>query len=161
MISDIKDYVHVNGRLIDQKFAHDNILNANVALQLYEKVVAGRVKRQELGPEGKIVGRYDSNPILNSMIYEVELPNCQVKNYVVNDTTKNMLSQVDYEGYNFTLFDKIVYYKRHDTSIDKTNNHFIIKRGQRHLIQTTQSWNFLVACNDGSETWILLNNTKE
>ena len=41
MIADIGGYVEVNGRSVDQKPAHDTMLNSEVELQLDEKVVTG------------------------------------------------------------------------------------------------------------------------
>ena len=81
----------MNGRLIGWKPAYNNILNTGVSLQLDERVVAGQVKREALGPEFKIVGRYNANPTLNSIIYEVDFPYGQVKDYSVNVITDNML----------------------------------------------------------------------
>ena len=68
------------------------MLNTKVSLQLYKIVVAGQVKWQRLLTEGKIVGRYNDSPMLNDMIYEVELPDVQVKDYAANIITANMLS---------------------------------------------------------------------
>ena len=56
-----------------------------------------------LVPECKIVRRYDANHMLNSTIYEVELPDVQVKDYAANIIAKNMLSQYDDKGYSVTL----------------------------------------------------------
>ena len=56
-----------------------------------------------------IVERYDTNPIMNSMIYELEFPEVQLKYYAENIITENMLSKVDDEGYSVTLIDSIVY----------------------------------------------------
>ena len=95
VIADIKDSVDANGRQIAQQPAYDKIMNTNVSLKLYVNVFAGLVKQQQLGPEGKMVGRYNSNPILNYIIYEVESPDRQVKDYTANVISKNMLSQVD------------------------------------------------------------------
>ena len=64
----------MNGVLIDQQPAYDNMLNVEVAIQLDEKFVSGQVKQKALVPEGKIVGRYHANTMLNHIIYEVELP---------------------------------------------------------------------------------------
>ena len=50
MISDTEDSVEPNGRLIYQKPACDNMLNAEVALQLDENVITGRVEQQLLVP---------------------------------------------------------------------------------------------------------------
>ena len=79
------------------------MLNAKVALQPYYKFVAGRAKQRELGPEGNIVGRYDASHMMKSMIYEVDFPDGQVKDYAVNVIAENMLSQVDEKGYIITL----------------------------------------------------------
>ena len=79
MIEDIEDSVDVNGILIAQKPAYDNILNFKIALQWDEKVVADQAKQRELGPEGKIFGRYDANPMLKYMIYEVDFPDGQMQ----------------------------------------------------------------------------------
>ena len=91
--------------MIDQKLAYNNILNAGVALQLDENVVAGRVKQQALLPEVNIVGRYVENPMLNFIIYEVDFPDSQLKDYLENVIANNMLSQVYDEGYSVTLID--------------------------------------------------------
>ena len=64
----------MNGLLIDKQPAYDNMLNVEVAIQLDEKFVSGQVKQKALVPEGKIVGRYYANTMLNHIIYEVELP---------------------------------------------------------------------------------------
>ena len=41
----------------------------------------GKVKRRAIGPDGKVIGLYDENPIMNFIIYEVEFPDGQVKEY--------------------------------------------------------------------------------
>ena len=132
------------------------MLNAKVVLQLYGNFVAGRVKQQVLVPEGKIVGRYDANHILSSMIYEVELLDGQVNYYVANVIVENMLSQVDYKVYSVTLVYSIVAYKRKDSAVDKYITYVVTRRGQRRSINMTQGWKLLVAWKDESKTWITL-----
>ena len=152
--------MEANGRLIGELPAQDKILTVDLALQLDEKVVAGRVKRQSLGLEGKIVGRYDDNPIMNSMIYEVELPESQVKDYAENVIARNMLSQVYDKGYSATLVDSIVYYKRDNSAVENSDKYVITERGKLGLRKKTQCWKFLVSCKDVSETWIPLKDMK-
>ena len=41
----------------------------------------GKVKYHALGPKGKVVGKYDDNPFLNLMTYEVEFVDGQVREY--------------------------------------------------------------------------------
>ena len=51
-----------------------------------------------LGTDRTVAGTYDENPFLNTIIYEVEFPNVDVKEYSENIITKNMLTQVNSDG---------------------------------------------------------------
>ena len=66
--------------------------------------------------------------MLNSIMYEVEFPGGQVKDYASNDIAKNMLSQVDDEGYSVTLVDSILYYKRDDSAVYKVIEYVVTRR---------------------------------
>ena len=46
--------------------------------------------------------------MLNYMIYELELPDGQVKYYLMNFISKNMLSQLDDKVYSVTIVDSVV-----------------------------------------------------
>ena len=88
-----------NGRLINQLPAYDCLLNVEVQLQLGEELTMGKVKCHALRPEGKAVGKYDDNPFLNSMMYEDEFVDAQVREYSANVIAENMITQVDLEGF--------------------------------------------------------------
>ena len=96
---DIEDSVNHNGWLLNQHPAYDRLLNAEVQLQLGEKNFTGKVRRRALGPDGNIIGKYDNNPYLNSVMYGMEFIDSQVKEYGANIIVENMLSQVDSNGY--------------------------------------------------------------
>ena len=49
-----------------------------------ENMTVGRVTKRVIGPDGNVAGTYDENPYLNSMVYEVEFPDGQVKEYAAN-----------------------------------------------------------------------------
>ena len=49
-----------------------------------------------------------NNPFLNSIIYDVEFPDGQVKEYAANIIAENMLTQVDSDGMSTTLMEAIV-----------------------------------------------------
>ena len=99
VVPDIEDTVDATGKLLNQMPAYDRILNSEVSLQLGEDMAVGKVTRRALNPDGRVTGTYDENPMLNSMIYEIEFPDGQVKEYAANVIAENMLTQVDSEGY--------------------------------------------------------------
>ena len=45
--------------------------------------------------DGNIIGKYDINPMLNTMVYDVKFPGGSIREYGVNVIENNMYSQVD------------------------------------------------------------------
>lgn len=161
IIPDIEDVVDIHGRLLDQQPAYDTIINAEVQLQLGDEFMTGKVKQRALGPDGKVVGTYDENPILNSIVYEVEFPDGQVREYSANVIAENMFAQVDDEGYSHMLLDALIDYKRDETAIPMEDKYVVTKSGQRRLRKTTKGWKLLVRWRDGTESWVKLCDLKE
>eukprot|EP00957_Ditylum_brightwellii_P066875 5075546-Ditylum_brightwellii.AAC.1 len=75
--------------------AYELLLNAEVSLQLGDEMRVGKVTQHAIGPNGTITGTYDDNPMMNTIIYNVEFPDKQVHEYAANIITENMLTQVN------------------------------------------------------------------
>ena len=162
LIPDHEDTVDIRGRLINQQPQYDKIINAEVQLQLDDEIATGKVRRRALGPEGETVGSYDDNPILNSMLYEVEFPDGQVKEYAANVIAENMSAQVDDDGFSTTTLKAIIDYKKDESvAVPKSDKYVITKRGGRRLRRSTVGWKLLVQWGDSTETWISLKDLKE
>jgi hypothetical protein len=86
------------GKLLNQQLAYDKILRSEVSLQLGENLTVEKVTKRALGPNSNVTGTYDENQCLNLMIYEVEFPDGQLKEYAANVIVENMLTQVDSDG---------------------------------------------------------------
>jgi hypothetical protein len=162
IISNIEDAVDANGQLLNQMPAYDRILNSEVSLQTGEEMSVGKVTQRALGPDGTVAGTYDENPFLNTMIYEVEFPNGDVKEYAANIITENMLTQVDSDGYSLTTMKGIINYKPDDVvAIPKSDMYVVTSRGQKKMRKTTIGWKLLVQWADDSESWVALKDMKE
>ena len=74
-------------------------------MQLDEDYAIRKVKRHALRSDGMVSGKYNNNPFLNSIIYEVEISDGQVKEYSANLIAKDMLTQIDVDGYSLTLIE--------------------------------------------------------
>ena len=130
-------------------------------LQHGSKLERGRVVKRAIGPDGTTSGEYNENPILNSVVYEVEFPDGDVQEYAANVIAENMLSQVDSDGYSLSLIQGIVDHRSNSSAVPKSEKYIITQSGQRRLRQTTVGWKLLVAWRDGSETWVPLKDIKE
>ena len=83
-IPDVEEAVDANGKWLNQQPAYDRLINSEVHIQVEDLVQTGIVKRRSVGPEGKVDGKYDDDPKLNSMTYEVEFPDGTMKEYAAN-----------------------------------------------------------------------------
>ena len=111
-----------------------------------------KVWRCSIDADGNISGTFDENPNLNTLIYDVHFPDGAVKQYVANIIAENVLIQVDSNGYNSRLLDKLVLHKRTSNAVSKENACVTTKRGVRKLCQTIIGWKFLCEWKDGSSS---------
>ena len=120
------------------------------------------VKHRALGPDGKVSGKYDHNPMNNSIICEVKFIDGMVKEYAANVIVENMLLQVDSERVMTQLLQGIIDYKRDESvAVSKADKYIYNKHGRRHLRKPTVGWWLLVWWQDHSETWMKLCEMKE
>ena len=69
---------------------YDKLLNAEVTLQLGNERVIGKVAQHVVDSSGQAVGAYNDKPFLNTLSYEVEFPDGQVKEYSANIIAENI-----------------------------------------------------------------------
>ena len=92
-------------------------------------ISSGKVKQISVAPDGTTTGEYSDDPFMNSIVYEVEFPDKQVREYSANIIAQNMITQVDHEVCSITLMNDIVDYKKDDVvDISKADKYFITRR---------------------------------
>ena len=162
MVLETEDVVDVTGKQLNQNPAYDRNINSDMALQIDSEMKKGKVVRRAMGPDGKVTGTYNDNPILNTVLYNVEFPDRQVREYAANVVVENMLTQVDSNGFTLTMMKGIIDFKMDPAvAIPKDEKYLIMKSGQQQLRKTTSGWKLLVAWADDSETWLPLKDLKE
>ena len=138
------------------------MLNNEISLQIEPgKRTRGTVRKQLVGPDGQQTGRYDDNPYLNSIVYEVEFDDGGVKEYAANIIAENMLMGVDDDGYSITMIEAIVDFQKDEAvAIPKSEKYVYTQGGQKRSRVTTKGWKLLVRWADGTESWIPLKDLK-
>ena len=159
------DIVDNAGRPICQQSMTDLLVNAEVLLPQGEELQLAKVVGQSFDANGKVIGRFDENPLLNSLVYDVRFPDGTVKEYAANVIAGNVLSQSDSDGHFSSELSQIVDHKRDGTAVPKSQKYFVTKkgkwRGQKKRRQTTQGWQMLVEWRDGTRAWLPLKDMKE
>ena len=157
-----KEQVDYNGiRILNQPY-NDVLINSEVLLakddELQKAVVVGRSTDEDEVNKGT----YSSNPIHNTIMYDVKFGDGTIKQYSANLIAMNILDKVETNGYESGVLESIL-----DMRKDK-NPTKLLKEKRRaisgkdcHLRKDMNGWEFLVRFRDGSEAWIPLNLIKK
>ena len=95
-----------------------------------------KVIQRLIDENGIIVARFDKNSEPNTLVYDVEIPDGNLKQYAANVLAMNILSQVDYDGHNSKTLYGIVGYKRDGYYLSKANAFITTNKGVRKLKKT-------------------------
>ena len=155
------DPVDANGKPICEQPFYDRLIHAELTLPQGEEMTNAKVLGRTKDLDGKGIGSYNENPILNTIIYDVEFPDGAVKQYSANMIAENMYAQVDSEGFRYDLLDEIIDFGTDGHALRKGNEYVVTKRGQKRLRKSTIGWKLLVRWKGGSEQWIPLKDLKE
>ena len=155
------DIVDAAGKPVNQQSLHDVLINAELHLPQGESEQLARVVRRSVGPDGKVTGAFNDNPLLNTLVYEVEFPDGELKHYSANIIAENILQQVDNSGYHSHGLKGITDVRKTKHALGSNNAFVVSKSGQRRLRQTTMGWDLKVEWKDGSSQWVPLKVLKE
>jgi hypothetical protein len=97
-----------------------------------------KVTQRKHDVNGNPVGTPNSNPILDSPIYEVTFQDGRTNEYAANVINENIFQQVDAEGSSFTYFSEITNHYADDTALTMENG-FVEKNGYLVSGKTTKA----------------------
>ena len=132
------------GRLFNQQPLYDKLVKAEVRMPHNGGMKSGKVIGRMIADDGRVYGTYDDNPYRNTVSYDVEFGDGQIKNYSASLIADNMYAQVDKEGYMYNLLDSILDHKYKTPSQRQQGS------GNK-LAKTTRGWMLLVLWKDGVE----------
>ena len=155
------DPIEPDGTAVFENSRSDTLINAEVLLPQGEDIITAKVKGRHVTENGEVVGKYNTNPTLNSIIYDVSFPNGAVKQYAANTIAEALYSTTDNEGHSKAVLDCILEHSKNDRAISKTDRHIITKSGNRRIRKTTIGWNILVRWKNQTEAWVPLKLMKE
>ena len=87
--------VDYNGLPVLQQLVIDRLLNNQVYLPQGDSTTVSKFARRILDEDGKLVGTYSDNTILNTLMYDVEFPDGATKPYAANIIADNTHNSMD------------------------------------------------------------------
>jgi hypothetical protein len=126
------------------------------------KLIHATVRKRVRDDDGKPVGVNHTNPLLDSIKYEVGYADGHVEELTAYLIAENLIAQVDKEGRRQMLMLSAIMDHRvlHDTipqSQGTYTNSYRVKRRKT----TTREWELLVEWRDGSNDWVALKDLKD
>ena len=123
----VADCVDANGKPILVNSLTYILVSAEVLLPHGEEQVMAKVLRKSVDENGQVIGAHNDNPLLNTLVYDVEFPDGDVKKYAANLISENVLSQVDPNGYYKNTMEAILDHKRDGTAVTMADKFFKTK----------------------------------
>ena len=89
----------------------DVLINAEVLLDHGDSAALSRVVCRAVDSDGKVIGKWDSNSILNTLVYECEFNDGTIKEYAANVIASNKYEEGDANGFSSLLLRQIIDHK--------------------------------------------------
>ena len=143
--------------------ADDYYINMEISLPRdgQEAWKFARVSKRARGEDGQPIGKANSNPILDTRMFECEFLDGHVEVLPANTIAESMFAQVDEEGNRHVLLDEIVDHRETADALPDDEAYIMTKSGQRRPKPTTKGWEILVQWKDGSTNWVKMKELKE
>ena len=116
-----------------------------------------RVKGRKRDSNGTPIGSYNSNPILDSRVFDVEFPDGRTEAYSTNIIAESLYSQVDEDGFDTGILSEIVDHEQLSDAVKMEDG--TIGRNNKPVI-TTKGWRVKLKWMDGSYDWLPLSQVK-
>ena len=157
-----EDPVDADGKAVFDQPYSDLLLNAEVLLPQGEDIKSAKVIGRSKDSNGDVVGEYDANPLLNSLLYDVEFSDGTIRSYGANVIAQNMYQHLDSDGHaHFTLEAIVDHHVDYDVAVRKEDKYITTKSNQKRLRHTTAGWKLLCRWKNGEEQWVPLKVLKE
>ena len=154
------EVVDFTGLPILQQPVTERLLNNQVYLPQGESMQVSKVDRRILGEDENLVGTYSDNPMLNTLIYDLEFPYGDTKPHASSMIAENIHNSVDLDGHRSRPFGEILNYFKTANSVAISNAKAVGRNRRIYQRKTTAGWNLLIGMKDESEQWYPLIDIK-
>ena len=141
---------------------NDTLIGASVDLPGPNGQVHGMVKRRKVDPATNLlIGTHNDNPLLDTRVYEVELPDGTYSDYAANVLIENIMAGVDDNGQTALLLDDIIGHRFTADCVGPTDGWYETPQGAKRRRITTRGCDMNILWQDGTSSWIPLKDMKE
>jgi hypothetical protein len=128
--------------------SYDQYISAQVIIPKGGQQILGTVLSRKRDIHGNPIGKANPNPIFDTRIYQVQLPDGRVEEFTANVIAECLYSQVNEEGRQYVLLEDIIDYEVTEDCMAEEEKFQISPSGNLHHWQTTKGWKLCVLWKD-------------
>jgi hypothetical protein len=137
------DFVDAAGKPMLQQSFTATLINIDVLLPKRESDALAKVVQHSVDSHGKVIGEFNENPLLNTILYKCKFEDGTRKEYTVNMIASIIFQESDADGYSSLFLYHIIDHKRSGNAISMEDKFFVTKSGTKRMRQTTVGWKLL------------------
>ncbi len=138
--ADLKDAA---GKPFEVRSVADALINMEVMLPNGNSMAIAKVVRRGVDNEGCLVGTFNDNPLLNTLLYDCKFNDGTIQAYSANTIASNIFLESDADGYSSSLLYEIVDHKSSGEATKMADKYLLTKTGTKQMRRMTQGWKFL------------------
>ena len=153
LLPEDNDPVETDGTTYFEKTITDRWIHAEMNLPQEEEKHNAKFIGRATDQDRNVIVTYDDHLYSNTMVYDVEFPDEEIKEYSENVIAENIYAEVYAEGFFHSRLDSILDFKKDDNAADNGEMYVTTNSGQRHVCKTTAIWKLLVIRKNGTDQW--------
>ena len=138
------DPVSIQGVSVFENPITDTFIDVQLRLATYANYDNVKVISKVIDVNGEPIGKYNENPHLNTILYNVEFSDGLVTEYSANVIAENKYQTVDSYGHNQLILDEIIDFRKGDNAVKKEDGFVNTQSGYKRMQQTTEGWDMFV-----------------
>jgi hypothetical protein len=143
------------GKPFENKLLADTLINTEVLLPNKDSQAITRVVQQATDENGRLIGTFNENHLLNTLLYEGEFDDGTTRECAAYSIASNIFTELDAGGFSSSFLYHIVDHKRSGEAVTMVDKYFVTMTGTKRMCQTTVGWKFLVKWANGSRQWLV------
>jgi hypothetical protein len=148
------DLIDAAGKPFEVRSVANPLINAEVFLLNGDSVAIAKVVHHGIDKNGHMIGMFNTNPLLDTLLYECNFDDGMTQAYSANTIASNIYMEADTDGYSSSLLYEIVDHSYSGEAMKMADKYFITKTETKRMRQTMQGWKFLVQWANCTCQWI-------
>lgn len=139
----------------------DKFIGTHIHLPVGDEKVLTSIVGKKRDENNAPVGKYNSNPILNTQVYQALMPDGTYNEVSANTIIENIYNEIDSQGHNIQSLRDIIDHKKDASAVRHEDGFVVSDSGNIHHVITTKGWYINVRWSDQSTSWVTLASLKE